>query len=549
MTTYQVDPALEYRTLARAATPPLNYARVSVHRSGRLLALGTARGVVLWDLAKGKELAFLPIGLAWHTTFAPSGDLFTNGSLGLWRWPVKISTDGNECRLGPPQQLPLPGSDCAIDFDSSGGIVALANHSEAYVLTPERRFRVGPLDDCRGVAVSPDGAWLATGTHTGCGVQIWRIRDGVKVKELPIDHGTGVLFSPDGKWLLTGAGTWRLWSVDSWEEVRQSGGYGCCFSPDGRQFVVQDADMALRLVETETGRTVARFESPDLCAGWVTFSPDGTRLVVSTNDGPAVHVWDLRGIRKQLAVMGLDWDAPAFPDEPGFQSVPTLHTLSVDFGKLAERLEGFNEPPEKRIQANTARLKQNPEDADAYHMRGHALLEVNRPSEGIDDFSRAIRLRPDDTHLLAMRGSVHAAIRQYDLAIADMEAALARRPDEPLVRERLARSCNNLAWDLANCPEPKRDLKRALALSQRAVELDPAQATSLNTLGVVRYRAGQYNEAIGTLEQSLAVGRRQSDAFDLFFLAMAHHRLGHRREADRLRPPCSGLGTPAEEPE
>ena len=146
-------------------------------------------------------------------------------------------------------------------------------------------------------------------------------------------------------------------------------------------------------------------------------------FVVSTNDGPAVHVWDLRGIRKQLAVMGLDWDAPAFPDEPGFQSVPALHTLSVDFGKLAERLEGFNEPPEKRIQANTARLKQNPEDADAYHMRGHALLEVNRPSEGIDDFSRAIRLRPDDTHLLAMCGGVHAAIRQYDLAIADMEAA------------------------------------------------------------------------------------------------------------------------------
>ena len=63
------------------------------------------------------------------------------------------------------------------------------------------------------------------------------------------------------------------------------------------------------------------------------------------------------------------------------------------------------------------------------------------------------------------------------------------------------------------------------------MELDPAQATSLNTLGVVRYRAGQYNEAIGTLEESLAVGRRQSDAFDLFFLAMAHHRLGHRREA------------------
>ena len=120
------------------------------------------------------------------------------------------------------------------------------------------------------------------------------IRDGVMVKELPIDYGTGVLFSPDGKWLLTGTAPWRLVSVDTWEEVRQSGGYGWCFSPDGRQLLVHDADMALRIVETETSRTIARLESPDLCAlSFATFSPDGTRLVVSTGDGPAVHVWDL----------------------------------------------------------------------------------------------------------------------------------------------------------------------------------------------------------------------------------------------------------------
>ena len=45
------------------------------------------------------------------------------------------------------------------------------------------------------------------------------------------------------------------------------------------------------------------------------FSPDGSRLVVTTNDGPAVHVWDLRAIRRHLAEMGLDWDAPAFSDD------------------------------------------------------------------------------------------------------------------------------------------------------------------------------------------------------------------------------------------
>ena len=46
--------------------------------------------------------------------------------------------------------------------------------------------RVGPLEDCRYVAVSPDGQWLATGNHDVTGAQVWRIRDGERVAELPV---------------------------------------------------------------------------------------------------------------------------------------------------------------------------------------------------------------------------------------------------------------------------------------------------------------------------------------------------------------------------
>jgi hypothetical protein len=66
-------------------------------------------------------------------------------------------------------------------------------------------------------------------------------------------------------------------------------------------------------------------------------SPDGSRLVLTTNDGPAVHVWDLRAIRRQLGEMGLDWDAPAYPqDDPARADLPPLPPLEVDYGPLAE---------------------------------------------------------------------------------------------------------------------------------------------------------------------------------------------------------------------
>src|SRR5262249_47536019 len=152
-----------------------------------------------------------------------------------------------------------------------------------------------------------------TGTHPpGHGARVWRIPEFTRVAELPLDDSTWVVFSPDGKWLMTGAAPCRLWEVGTWREARRIGDRFGCFSPDGRLMVVQEATKLTRLVETASGRTLARLESPDLSIIQPAFSRDGSRLLVTTNDGPAVHVWDLRAIRKQLAAMGLDWDAPAY---------------------------------------------------------------------------------------------------------------------------------------------------------------------------------------------------------------------------------------------
>jgi Flp pilus assembly protein TadD len=131
---------------------------------------------------------------------------------------------------------------------------------------------------------------------------------------------------------------------------------------------------------------------------------------------------------------------------------------------------------------------------------------------------------PNDHALYQLRGIAREALGDRDRARADREKASALLPKDPMV-------LNNRAWILATGAIDQRDPERALAMARRCVELTSGQWVQLNTLGVALYRVGQYVEAIPVLEQSLAAGKGESDAYDLFFLAMAHHRLGHADQA------------------
>ncbi len=187
--------------------------------------------------------------------------------------------------------------------------------------------------------------------------------------------------------------------------------------------------------------------------------------------------------------------------------------------------------PDELVALHTRRIGEDPEDAESYHQRGHALGRLQRFPEALDDFNRAIRRRSGDMHLRVVRAAIGQVSNQFEPAIADLEAALAEGPDQLAVRDLLALCCNNRSWELTTGPIPNRDAGRAMTLARRATELAPDEPLYINTLGVAEYRAGRFDEAIETLDHSLDAGGGQFDAFDLFFLAMAHHRLAHRDEA------------------
>ncbi|MDB5358234.1 MAG: repeat protein [Phycisphaerales bacterium] len=205
-----------------------------------------------------------------------------------------------------------------------------------------RPVHLGPHEDARYVAVSPDGRRVATGSHAWDGCKIWDMQsrwDAPSAKfeiKLPIDNST-VGFSPDGRWLATTGAGLRLWSVGSWKPGPAIGGFAFAFSPDGGLLAVETNSGVIRLVDPNTGHEYCRLEDPNQDrARYIDFSPDGTRLIATNDDSQCVHVWDLRIIREQLTGLHLDWNLPPYPPRTPEDPTP----LEVQVNTLAIRFDG-----------------------------------------------------------------------------------------------------------------------------------------------------------------------------------------------------------------
>jgi WD40 repeat protein/tetratricopeptide (TPR) repeat protein len=604
----------EVRTLTRVSPTESNiYLRPSFSGDGRLLAAQTAdsrpirgRGLAILDWPSGRELGYLPSADQGPLGFDRDGALWTGfATASVFRWPRSTDPVTGTVRLGPPDLvLSIPGAE-AKGLSPDGQNLALANYNQGAILLhggpSGQLLPTGSQEDVRSVAVSPDGRWVAGGSHwcsSGLAAKVWDARTGRLVKEFAVPGACSVGFSPDGHWFVTDGGGIRLWRTGTWEEGPQvftdgdKGGW--TFAPDGRLGAVGGYGR-VRLVRLDSGAEVARLALTEQTVySPMSFAPGG-ELLIQGDDTEALHVWDIKSTRRQLADMGLDWSDPPPADAPipaapspaeplgpaptsvefvGADLATNLHRMrqyQVSLAALALRANPFDAEAHRCIARSledtdpaaafaryTAALAFRPEQPLVAERRAVMALRLKRWPEIIADTCRILEQHPDRYFAQYYRARAYQSLGRHAEAVADFTMVLAQQPSEGQIYERRADSyealgdkaraeadrrkaaevapedagqLNRRAWRLLTSSLAERDAEAALRFARKAAELAPEEGDVLNTLGVALYRNKLYNEAITALEKSLTLSNGRSDAYDLFFLAMCYQRIGKPSKA------------------
>ncbi|RYD33137.1 MAG: WD40 repeat domain-containing protein, partial [Verrucomicrobiaceae bacterium] len=295
---------------------------------GTLLALGASDGVRLWDVARGREVAWLRMGETTTARFRADGrELLTcSATDGLQRWPLEaVAESGGELRLGPSRRIPLPFAPMRMVRGGDDRTLAVVGEGEGKcvqldLVTESVRGGTMPHELAGYVALSADATRLATSGWNSDRVKLWDAAGGALIKEWEVASSSLVFFTPDSRELIVARDReFTFHDLRTLEvsrrfprEIGLHPGY-IAFTVDGTLMALEMAPGIIHLKETVSGRTVARLEDPqEDISTWMGFTPDGTQLVVAARYAGAVHRWDLRAIRSRLKTMNLDWNWPEF---------------------------------------------------------------------------------------------------------------------------------------------------------------------------------------------------------------------------------------------
>jgi len=182
----------------------------------------------------------------------------------------------------------------------------------------------GHAQPVRGVAISPDGKLLASGSEDRT-IQLRDLASKTNVVTLRghADAVNALAFTRDGTRLASGSAdkTVKLWDVATRRIVAQFTNHAAAvtsmaFSPDGKRLAVGTDGASAKLWDVATSLELHEFPAPDETANLVTVSPDGKWLAIAGN-GSRIRLWGLETMQPEPDLYdeaGITWGLVFSPD-------------------------------------------------------------------------------------------------------------------------------------------------------------------------------------------------------------------------------------------
>lgn len=162
---------------------------------------------------------------------------------------------------------------------------------------------------------------------------------------------------------------------------------------------------------------------------------------------------------------------------------------------------------DETIKVGEQAAQQIPQDPIILYFLGSAYLSNQNHAKAIENLKEASSLparRPLKVNILGSLGDAYAAMDNWSPAFESYEESLKLDAENPAI-------LNNYAYYLS---QQKQNLAKAEEMARRAVELDPENASFLDTLGWIYYQKEEFQKAQEYIKASIDTGRASAEVME-----------------------------------
>jgi hypothetical protein len=415
-----------------------------------------------------------------------------------------------------------------------------------------------PITDSVGVAFSKDDRVVACGRENG-ELAFFEVATGklVQLINTELEKLGSFAWSPDNQRIVAAsASVIKIFNHPAGKVMAQMTVFAndgaakivdLAYSPSGNSFAVAGTDGLVRLYDAATGKASGSFDfqmpRKEAHLHRLAFSPDGKFLAVA-GEGTKISVREKASGKELRLLEGLNGPVNGIAYSPDGRRIAgvcftgQLNIWSAYSGRLLYSLVTIplnsivlSPDGERMVGVGTGRAVKV---WDVSRLEPDQVVE--RSAEQIAE--ELLAMHPDRLELidhLRKDAKLNEPIRQ----------AVLRR-----IGPQLALELNDHSWKSVaqNANASSEDCRRAVREAEAACRLMPGDGNYLNTLGVVQYRAKQYDKALATMLRSTQINRgkeffAQAGAAvtylpgphysDLAFVAMCYAQKGQSNEAKK----------------